>query len=231
MEPDKEFLAKLWGNRWTKLLIIFGLGWQIISGLKEPAGLLYKEIIIPSVIYLAGSSPNPDDISNERHSFLSGYYSYEIFSFMKRGDYSEWPSAFKDTRYRLESSLVALKVPNASLANEIDPSKILDAMEKYQRLRHHTESFLDNRSLKELSAFHLGLNLALLLEESSNSKPSHETIKFYLAEAKNNLEIIRKNTPNRIQTLEFERFENCCAGYQNGLVSSFIELKKFYGAK
>lgn len=231
MESDKEFIARLWNSRWTKWLMIFGLAWQIGSGWLDPILIFFDKFLQPVAIKVSGVSPNSDDVSEDRHSFLAGYYSYELFNSMKNSHYVDWPNAFNDNRYRLESSLIALNVPNASLANKIDPSKIANAMETYQRLRIHTEAFLDGKSKKGLSTFHLGFNLALLISESGNVNPSHETIHFYLAETKSNLMYVRENSLNKIPKLELEQLNDCCKGYLSGLVSSFLELKKFYEGK
>lgn len=230
-EPDKEILQKLWENKWSRWIMILALGWQILSGLKEPILILYDKALKPIAVHLSGTYPSVESVSSERHSFLAGYYSYELFSFMRSQKYKEWPHLFSDYKNRLEASLVAVGFPNGALVQEIDPTEPLNALEKYQRLRNLAESYLDKKSEKDISAFYIGLYLALLIAESSAESPSKATIDYYIKEIKEKLYIVRQSSLYRLAKLPLEDLDiqMCCKEFQLSFVNSFLQIKKYYG--
>lgn len=231
MEPDKAALKKLWEIKWSRWLLYLAAVWGAISGLKDLAIPLYEHAARPAFIYVFGISPNPDAISYDRHAFLAGYDSYHVYKTMITGRAAEWPTEFAAQKNRLEASLISLGIPNAALVQEIDPANILGAIEKYQRIRTFTEIHLDKKSESGISAFYAGLDLALLIEESSSTSPSPQTIVTYAEDLKNRLGTIRSTTPNRLPTLAAETVTqgNCCSNLQKLFIDSYLELKKFYG--
>lgn len=232
MEPDKVFLKKLWNFKWTRWLLMLALGWQAISGLKDLADPLFKNVLRPTYTYISGAKPDPDDISNDRHAFLAGYEIYQIYLYMRTGAAKATPIEFVDHRNRLEASLMSLGFSNSALIHDINPMHSLDALERYQRVRSLIEAHLDKQGESSIAAFYAGLDLALLVEESSAAHISSPTITTYVTDLKGRLNVIRRAAePHRLPTIPVEEVPqgDSVSNLQMVFVDSYIALKKFYG--
>jgi hypothetical protein len=211
--------------------MVLAVTWNAISGLKDVVAFGYERAIEPMYTYLSGTVPDQDAVSQDRQAFLAGYYSYQLYRLMKSHASATWPIEFEDVQNRLEGSLMSLGFKDASLVHEIDPSDMLIAIEKYQRVRSLTEAYLDKRSKSSLSSFHVGLDLALLIEESASTQPSSSTIATYVSDLKEKLRVIRETTSSRLPPLPAEQVSlgACCVDLQKSFVDSYMKLAKFYG--
>jgi hypothetical protein len=231
MDEEKSFKQRLWKVKLIYCLLALPIFWDPISKLKEPVGFIYKSVINPAVIYFSGVPPNPDLIADERHAFLAGCYSYELFVLLKNRTDDRWDQAFIDQKDHLEASLMALGFPGSGLVKEINPNNKGEALAIYQRLRTHMEAYLDKKSNSNFAAFKTGFGVRLLMEVSPANTLPDPSVMRYIRDIKNNLISIRASTTYRLPTLAIERINEdaCCEDIVSALVDTFQDLKKFFG--